>query len=111
MSGEKFLFRFVDGMADAASWGALISIMMKLYPDKAATIISWTETALGLGYSLGPAIGGALYDLGGFKLPFITVGSIAIVIATALRFLIPGMLEVHVQGWAKVLLPVSVKMR
>ena len=90
------MFRFIDGMADAASWGAIISIMMKLYPDKVATIMSWTEMAFGLGYSLGPAVGGAFYDLGGFKLPFITVGSIAVVVAIALIFLIPGMLDVHV---------------
>ena len=84
------MLRFLDGMGDAAAWGAIISIMMKLYPDKVATIMSWTEMAFGLGYSLGPAIGGVFYDLGGFKLPFITVGSIALVIAIGLIFLIPG---------------------
>ena len=84
------VLRFLDGMGDAAAWGAIISIMMKLYPDKVATIMSWTEMAFGLGYSLGPAIGGVFYDLGGFKLPFITVGSIALVIAIGLIFLIPG---------------------
>ena len=83
----------MDGMGDAAAWGAIISIMMKLYPDKVATIMSWTEMAFGLGYSIGPAIGGALYDLGGFKLPFITVGSIALVMAIALIFLIPGLIR------------------
>ena len=80
-------------MGDAAGYGAIISIMMKLYPDKGATIMSWTEMAFGLGYSIGPAIGGALYDLGGFKLHFITVGSIALVIAIALIFLIPGLIR------------------
>ena len=89
------ILRFIDGMADAAPWGAIISIMMKLYPDKVATIMSWTEMAFGLGYTIGPAIGGAFYEIGGFKLPFITVGSIALVVAIALIFLIPGLTKCY----------------
>ena len=85
--------RFLDGMADAATWGAIISIMMKLFPDKVATIMSWTEMAFGLGYSLGPAVGGVFYDLGGFKLPFIVVGFIALMVAFALIFLMPGLIS------------------
>ena len=87
------MLRFLGGMGDAAAWGAIICIMMKLYPDKVATIMSWTKMAFGLGYSLGPAIGGALYEVGGFKLPFITVGSIALVMAITLIFLIPGLIR------------------
>lgn len=80
-------------MGDAASWGAIISVMMKLYPDKIASILAWTEMAFGLGYSLGPAIGGALSDVGGFKFPFLLIGSIAFIIAVALIFIIPGWKE------------------
>ena len=49
-------------------------IFMYLYPEKLATINSWSETAFGVGYSVGPAIGGLLYDAGGFHLPFVAVG-------------------------------------
>ncbi len=38
-------------------------------------------------------MGSFLYEAGGFKLPFIVVGSIALIIATSLLFLIPGMHE------------------
>ena len=78
-------------MGNAAAWGAIITIMMKLYPDKVARIMSWAEMTLGLGYSLGPSIGGVFYDLGGFKLPFIAVGSIGLAIAISLVFLLPGL--------------------
>lgn len=37
----------------------------------------------------GPAIGSALYSLGGFPLPFLTVGSLGLVIAIALFFVVP----------------------
>ena len=67
-----------------------LSIFMTLYPDDVVKIMSWTETTFGLGYSLGPAVGVLIYDLGGFKLPFIVVGVVALILAIALIFLIPG---------------------
>ena len=85
------MLRALDGMADAASWGAILSVMMKLYPDKVATIMSSNEMIFGLGYALGPVIGGSLYDLGGFKFPFITIGSICLVNTVALAYYIPGL--------------------
>ena len=39
---------------------------------------------------LGPAVGSALYDAGGFKLPFLSVGSVALAIAILLLFIIPN---------------------
>ena len=65
--------------------------MMKLYPDNVAKIMSFAELIFGLGYALGPAIGGVLYDFGGFKLPFIAVGLFGLVIAIFLIFLLPGL--------------------
>ena len=44
----------------------------------------------GLGYMLGPALGAFLYEVGGFTLPFVIVGSIGIVVATSLLFVIPN---------------------
>ncbi len=47
------ILRFLGGMADAAAWGAVVSILMKLFPSHVTTIASWTEMLLGLGYMLG----------------------------------------------------------
>ena len=48
--------RALDGTADAAASGAVIGILMKLYPDRVASIMSWTETAFGFGYTIGEEI-------------------------------------------------------
>ena len=48
-----FSNRFINGVADAAALGAVISILMKLFPKYVTTIISWTEMLFGLGYMLG----------------------------------------------------------
>ena len=87
--GLSYLLRFLDGVADAASWSALVAILIDIWPDRAAQIISWGESAYGLGYTIGPAIGSGLYIAGGFKLPFFVVGSLGIVISLSLYFLLP----------------------
>ncbi len=82
--------RALGGIADVAAWGAVLSILMKLFPSKVTTIMSWTEMFFGLGFMLGPALGSALYSIGGFQLPFLVVGSVAFVVAIGLVFIIPN---------------------
>lgn len=81
--------RALGGIADVAAWGAVLAILLKVFPEKYASILSWTETFFGLGYMLGPALGALLYDLGGFTLPFLVVGSVGFVVATSLVFSMP----------------------
>ena len=47
------IIRFLDGASDAASWGAVLGILMKIWPDRVASIMSWTEMFFGLGYTIG----------------------------------------------------------
>ncbi len=51
------IFRALGGIADVAAWGAVISILMKIFPSKVTTIMSWTEMFFGLGYMLGKHLG------------------------------------------------------
>ena len=86
-----YVFRALEGLACAVAWSSMYSIMMKLYPYKVATIMSSTEMLFGFGYALGPVIGGSLYDLGGFKFPFIALGLIFLANAVAQTYYIPGL--------------------
>eukprot|EP00095_Tigriopus_kingsejongensis_P010457 snap_masked-scaffold1863_size26100-processed-gene-0.1 protein:Tk10457 transcript:snap_masked-scaffold1863_size26100-processed-gene-0.1-mRNA-1 annotation:"chromaffin granule amine" len=88
--GLSYLLRMVDGIADAAAWGAILSILMKIWPDKVATIMSWTELCFGLGYAIGPAIGSYLYELGGFMLPFEVTGGFGLLVGVLIFFVIPN---------------------
>ena len=47
------LYRFLDGVADAASWNSVVSILMVMYPSKVSTVMSWTEMLFGFGYMIG----------------------------------------------------------
>ena len=53
--------------------------------------MSWTQTCFGLGYMLGPGVGAALYEEGGFMLPFLVVGSLSTILSITLAFTIPNL--------------------
>ena len=40
-------------MADAACWGSVVSILMKIFPNHVTTIASTTEMLFGFGYMIG----------------------------------------------------------
>lgn len=69
-----FLIRIVEGIASAAFMTASYAAMAKEFPDKIATTFSLLETCFGLGLILGPTLGGAFYELGGFLMPFAILG-------------------------------------
>ena len=46
-------FRFLNGFADVAAWTSIISILITLFPNNVASVLSWTEVLTGLGYILG----------------------------------------------------------
>ena len=74
--GVSYLIRFLQGIADGASWGALLSVLLTLFPTSASKISAGTELFVGLGMALGPSLATWLYNIGGFILPFTIVGSI-----------------------------------
>ncbi|TRY80689.1 hypothetical protein TCAL_09016 [Tigriopus californicus] len=94
--GLSYFLRALDGLADAAAWGAILSILMKMWPNKVASIMSWTELCFGLGYTVGPAIGSFLYSVGGFLLPFEITGGIGLLIAILIFFVIPNVDNIQV---------------
>lgn len=51
------------------------SMIAKEFPDNIAFMFALLETFFGVGMICGPTVGGALYELGGFTLPFASLGS------------------------------------
>ena len=62
--------------------------------------MSWTQTCFGLGYMLGPAVGAALYEAGGFMLPFFSIGGLSTVLAISLVFTIPNLETVNTNSYS-----------
>ena len=52
-------------------------------------VMSVMETAFYSGFALGPAIGNLLYDIMGFQLPFLTLGSLNVAFSCILGLAMP----------------------
>nr|XP_027198550.1 uncharacterized protein LOC113792803 [Dermatophagoides pteronyssinus] len=74
-----FIVRTFEAVGGTAFSTATYTILMEEFPDNVGTAFSIVETSVGLGLSLGPAIGGFLYNIGGYGLPFYVLGTIMLV--------------------------------
>ena len=50
---------------------------------------SYVNLSIALGYMVGPPIGSALYQYGGFATPFYVIGGLTFLVAVVLVFLVP----------------------
>ncbi|KRY53370.1 MFS-type transporter SLC18B1 [Trichinella britovi] len=70
--------RVVEALGNAAFLTASLALAVQTLPDNFASIIGVLETFSGIGYTVGPPLGGFLYDLGGFDLPLWSLGVVLI---------------------------------
>ena len=49
----EIFYRLLDGVADACAWNSIVSLLMVIFPNKAAFIVASTETVFGVGMSIG----------------------------------------------------------
>ncbi|KAL9988698.1 hypothetical protein ACROYT_G003172 [Oculina patagonica] len=66
----SFLLRVFSALGGAACETAVMSIVIEEFPDRLGMASGLIETFVGVGLSVGPVIGGGLYTVGGFQLPF-----------------------------------------
>ncbi|KAK7502865.1 hypothetical protein BaRGS_00005814, partial [Batillaria attramentaria] len=85
-----FLVRTVEALGASAFITASFAIIANEFPDHVATVFGTLETFSGLGLMVGPPIGGALFELGGFGLPFWVMGSLLIGCAFLTCLLLPS---------------------
>lgn len=86
-----FVVRSFEALGAAAFCTASCTILIDQFPDDIGTVFGFTETCIGIGMSIGPAIGGALYSVGGFGLPFFTLGVFVVLTSPICWFLMRNM--------------------
>jgi MFS family permease len=69
-----FVCRVIEGFGNGCLNSATSSIIVCDYHDHVSKLIGLTQTFTGLGMLAGPVMGGFLYELGGFSLPFYVTG-------------------------------------
>ncbi|XP_078601778.1 MFS-type transporter SLC18B1-like [Branchiostoma floridae x Branchiostoma japonicum] len=84
-----FTIRSIEAVGVAGFQTAGTAILTHAFPNKVATVMGSLEIFTGLGLMAGPPIGGVLYDLGGFKTPFITMGLLLLCCCVFVTVLIP----------------------
>jgi MFS family permease len=79
-----FAARLVQGAADAVTWVVGFALIADLYgPAERGRVMGLVMSGTGVGFMLGPSLGGWLYEVGGIRLPFLTVGAMALLTAAA----------------------------
>mmetsp|Transcript_38091 Transcript_38091/g.94487 ORF Transcript_38091/g.94487 Transcript_38091/m.94487 type:complete len:508 (-) Transcript_38091:306-1829(-) len=69
-----FVLRCVQGFGAALEETAAYAIIAEIDPDAVSFNLGMTEISTGLGYMIGPTVGGFLFQAGGFALPFLCIG-------------------------------------
>lgn len=85
-----FVVRTIEGVGAAALRTSCYTIIASQFAEGIGTTFAILETFLGIGLITGPTLGGALYDLGGYGLPFYGVGGIVILDAIVIFFVLPN---------------------
>ena len=83
------LGRVLQGAAAAATWTAGLSLVALHYPLKRAEMLGFSLMGSTGGSLLGPVIGGGLYEVGGYELPFIVAGVLVAIDAALRVFVLP----------------------
>ncbi|CAG7833802.1 unnamed protein product [Allacma fusca] len=86
----SFLLRIIQANGNAAFITASFAVIAHEFPESVAKAISFMETASGMGLIVGPAVGGCLYELGGFVLPFVVTGILLVGAGVLTHFWVPS---------------------
>jgi len=81
--------RTFEALGASAFYTAGFAIIAHIFPNNVAVMFGGLELFTGLGFMIGPVIGGGLFELGGFTLPFVCLGSVVCIIGAVSIFLLP----------------------
>ncbi|GAB1610828.1 MFS-type transporter SLC18B1-like [Argonauta hians] len=84
-----FLARSVEAVSVSAYITASLAVVAYIFKERASLAVGFMEIFNGVGMMAGPPIGGVLYELGGFGLPFWALGGVTVVLAFFSAFLMP----------------------
>src|SRR5436190_13176123 len=69
-----FAARLVQGAADAVTWVVGFALIADLYgPAERGRVTGIVMAGTGFAFMIGPSLGGWLYEIGGMRLPFLTL--------------------------------------
>ena len=85
----SILLRICESVGLSVFLVVMAALTLSSFSDFSATMMSWNDTAFGTGMILGPVIGGLLFEIKGFKFPFMVVGSLTFLIGLSSIIILP----------------------
>lgn len=86
----SFVVRAFETIAASAASISSFSLIGREFSDNVASTFALIETFFGVGRIVGPSVGGVLYEIGGFFLPFAAVGVLLVITGIFLVIIIPS---------------------
>ena len=87
--GMSLTIRSMTAVGESAMSTAVYPLAMKCDPGSQSTVLAVMETMFGAGTTIGPFVGGFLFDIGGFLAPFGTCGGLLLVCGVVAYFVLP----------------------
>jgi len=87
--GLSLANRIVAGVGNSAFLSASFTLVAQVFPNTVSTIFGVVEMAFGVGMIIGPTVGGVLYQLGGFEVPFAVLGGVLLCQAAVSSLTLP----------------------
>lgn len=94
---SSFIAQVVIGFGTACITNVSAALATNFFPDAIGSVFSGIEVSIGIGYVIGPLLGGPLYEYGGFHLPFASFGCVVLIMALAATLVLPSLLQNSVQ--------------
>ncbi|XP_038061653.1 MFS-type transporter SLC18B1-like isoform X4 [Patiria miniata] len=89
-TGFSFAIRILEGLGSAAALTSSSAIVASVCPDDVGKAVSLVETTVGFSFAIGPAVGGLLYHVAGFRIPFFVLGGLVLSTVVVNYFLMPN---------------------
>jgi len=87
--GCSMVLRTLEACGNSAFLTGSFSAIAREFPNNVASMFAVIELFFGIGQIVGPLLGGALYQVGGFTLPFAIMGSLLFISSIFIYFVLP----------------------
>ena len=87
--GLSTLVRIIQGFGWMGNHISTMTLGFRHYPNTFILVFSMVQFFVGLATAIGPAIGGALYQVGGYVMPFAVIGGCLIMCAFVTSLVLP----------------------
>ena len=85
----SYVLRSVLGIASACVYVSSFAVLLRIFPDAVSSSSAVLEVAGGVGFTVGPALGGAMFEHGSFKAAFLLCGGLQLAGAILLAVFVP----------------------